>query len=626
MGQVNCAKDGNGKPIKNADEVVISDGNKAPQAEVAEETKSGEATEKKEASKPKSEQERPTSKPKQEEKAKPKPAVKPKPPTKAKPEVKPKPQLELKSEELLPESGKPMSLYDDEKKEEVRRPIQKVKLKLPEGTVAAGRDKVFEFVEPDHNLHTDAMALFTKKSVLGQGASCEVSYVVREQDGAEFAMKKMKRDDKWNPMLFRQEFELLTQLDHPNILKFEDCYMDPKNFYICTQLCKGGELFDKIKVKKKFIELEAANIVRTIISAIAHCHAKNIVHRDLKPENIVFRTSAQKDLVIIDFGDAKIIKLDAEYEDFVGTAFYLAPECIRKRKGWELKKSDMWTIGVITYVLLTGRPPFYGRDNKEILRKILRAKVLWPKKSKLSNTAKDFVLSLIKKDTEDRFSADQALQHKWLTGGAGTEDLGMQLIQSISNYSEASKLKKVLVRMLANDMTRDDHNMLKQQFDQIDLDKDGHIDMSDLTAYLEKQGDSKQEAEIRASQIIQQVDQNKDGVVSMDEFKNAKLARRIGADDRLIKKQFRRIDEDDDGFITHKELSKLFNWTLTEELIKNMIHEIDENNDGKISWDEFEKAMKHGAVEKALSGRKHITKDETNRIRRELREEENLDV
>jgi len=535
---------------------------------------------------------------------------------------KPKPkQVKPKSK---PKPGKVKPVYDDEKKEEV----QKAKLELPEGMRAVGINKEYEFVDGDHNLEGDVMRLFIKNRVLGQGASCEVVDVSRKQYPVDYAMKVMKRDDKWNPMLFRQEYELLTQLDHPNIVKFCDCYMDDKNFYICTELCKGGELFDKIKKMKKFAENEAAEIVKTIIDAIAHCHKKNIVHRDLKPENIVFRTKAQKDLVIIDFGDAKRIDEDAEYEDFVGTAFYLAPECIRKRKGWELKKSDMWTIGVITYVLLTGRPPFYGRDNKEILRKILRGKVNWPKSSKLSTTAKKFILSLIRKDPKERFSAEQALNHEWLKGGAASNDLGIKLIQSISNYREASKLKKVLVRMLANEMTGDDHKMLKEQFDQIDLDHNGLIDLQDLTNFLHKQGGgSRSDAELRASHIIKQVDQNNDGVLSIDEFKNAKLSRMIGNDETLLKRQFERIDEDRNGFITHDELSKLFNWTLTPELIKNMIKEIDDNNDGQISYEEFVKAMKHGALEKALSKRKRITKEMTKRIGKELIEEDaDLDV
>merc|ERR1712002_647498 len=115
----------------------------------------------------------------------------------------------------------------------------------------------------------------------------------------------MKRDDKWNPILFKQEVHLLNTLKHNNILGYRDCYMDSRNFYVCTELCKGGELFDKIKELKKFNEQQAAKYLATIISAIGHCHSMNIVHRDLKPENIVFRTKEQEQLVIIDFGGAK---------------------------------------------------------------------------------------------------------------------------------------------------------------------------------------------------------------------------------------------------------------------------------------------------------------------------------
>jgi len=216
------------------------------------------------------------------------------------------------------------------------------------------------------------MPLFSEGKILGIGASSKVVQMTRKSDGAKFAVKILKRDDWENTILFRQEYELLTQLKHPNILTFEDCYMDRENFYICTTLCKGGELFDKIREIRTFTEVEAARVMKVIISAIAYCHAKDIVHRDLKPENIVFRDEAQKELVIIDFGEAIQIDDYKKYEDFVGTAFWLAPECVRNRRGWELKKSDMWTIGIITFQLLTGRLPFHGRDIQEILRKILR--------------------------------------------------------------------------------------------------------------------------------------------------------------------------------------------------------------------------------------------------------------
>jgi calcium-dependent protein kinase len=509
---------------------------------------------------------------------------------------------------------------DDEKKVDSSSSKTK-KTKLPANVRSVGIDPDFKFVDADHNLRPSVMPLFIKEKVLGQGGSCEVAQMRRKHDGAEFAVKIMKRDDKWNPILFRQEYELLNTLKHPNILGYEDCYMDKNNFYICTSLCKGGELFDKIKELKKFNEVDAAEHLKVIISAIAHCHERNIVHRDLKPENIVFRTKERKELVVIDFGDAKIINDDVDYEDFVGTAFYLAPECVRKRKGWELKKSDMWTIGVIAYLLLTGRPPFYGRSNKDILRKIIRAKFTWPSSSRLSKSAKNFIRSLIAKETKNRLSAKECLEHMWLKGSAGTEDLGVDLLKSISNYSKAKKLKKELVRMLANEMTEADHLAMKQDFDKLDSDGNGQIDLEELTNFILTQGVTRLEAQSRAAHIIKEVDQNDDGQLNIEEWKNAKVSGLLGNDDKLLKTHFNRIDEDNDGFITHEELSKLFNWTLTKDLISQMIQEIDENKDGKISYAEFVRAMKDGSIEKAISSRAHITKELTHQVRDELLQE-----
>merc|ERR1712060_873808 len=255
--------------------------------------------------------------------------------------------------------------------------------------------------------------------ILAHGTSSDVAHVIRKGDKQEYAMKIMKKDDGWNPLLFKQECDLFKMLDHPNILGYQDSYIDQKNFYICTELCKGGELFDK--KAQKFSEFEAAEYVRTIISAIKHCHEKNIVHRDLRPENILFRSEAQNEIVIIDFGDAKLIEEDKIYNEFVGTAFYVAPECIRDRTGAELKKSDMWAIGVITYVLLTGRPPFNGHGknaNEEILRKIIKVKFSFPQSTRLSNSAKGVINLMIEKETATRLSAEDALKHDWLKGGA----------------------------------------------------------------------------------------------------------------------------------------------------------------------------------------------------------------
>jgi len=486
-----------------------------------------------------------------------------------------------------------------------------------------GHDPSFPFVPDDHNLKL-VMPLFEKCRVLGQGASCEVTHVRRKEDDQEFAMKIMKRDDKWNPILFKQEYHLLTNLDHPNIIGYRDCYMDEMNFYFCSELCKGGELFDKIKVQRQFSEAMAAKIITTIISAIAHCHDKNIVHRDLKPGNIVFRTPEQEHLVIIDFGDAQIIRENAIYEDFVGTAFYLAPECVRNRTGAELKKSDMWTIGVIAYVLLTGRPPFFGKDTKDILQRIIRSKVVFPKNNKLSISSKDFICRLIRKDTKKRLSARQALQHRWLKGEAAKTDLGKELIETISNYSTASRLKKMLVRMLGDQMTEADHQALKAQFDVLDKNGDGLINLEELTDYISKSGGTREEATEKATNIIKELDQDNDGKINLKEYTDARLSTKF-QDEEIIRGSFNKIDQDNDGFITSDELSKLFKGQVSMEVLKQMIQEIDQNDDGKISYEEFVDAMKKGCLKKLLAPREHMKKQMTMKFRKELIQEIAMD-
>jgi len=270
---------------------------------------------------------------------------------------------------------------------------------------------------------------FVTDKVLGSGASCRVVRATLNHAKANSdlkkafkdkhicAIKEMKRQDEFNPQSFVKEIAILHLLNgHPNLLVFENAYIDKKFYFIQTGLLKGGELFDRIHSLKKFDEASASQHIVRILDAIYWCHKRHIVHRDLKPENMVYsvKNGGPETLCIIDFGDAKKVKDDESYEEFVGTAFYLPPEIVRARKGAEMKKSDVWSIGVITYVLLTGRPPFWGNSNKEILKKIIKGKVQFPKSAKLSATAKHFVLNLVQKRIEKRFGILAALDHPFI--------------------------------------------------------------------------------------------------------------------------------------------------------------------------------------------------------------------
>merc|ERR1712061_174991 len=183
---------------------------------------------------------------------------------------------------------------------------------------------------------------------------------------------------------------------------------------------------------------------------------------------------------------------------------------------------------------------------------------------------------------------------------------------------------KVLVRMLANQMTEADHQALRTQFSVMDKNGDGMVNLDELTEYLYSRGGTREQAHEKASNIIKHLDQDNDGQISLKEFQDARLATKF-QDDDLIKESFNKIDADSNGFITHEELSKLFNGQISQELVMHMIQEIDQNNDGKISFEEFAIAMIKGCLKEVLKPREHMKKQMTVIFRKELIQEVAMD-
>jgi len=459
-----------------------------------------------------------------------------------------------------------------------------------------GVDPNFEFVPGDHHLAPSVMPLFTKGRVIFRTYDCELAEVKRKSDGENILLRTYYRRDNFAAQHFRQEYELLSKLNHPNILKLLDCYVDKENFYICMELCSGGELLQKIKMKKRFYEHEAADLIRTIIDAIAHCHARDVVHQHIVPENILFRG---EDIVIVGFGGAKIVEDDKKYEDCMdilcsddNILVKTTPECTRERYGWEFKKSDMWDVGIICFVMLTGHAPFYGKNNVQTWEKITHNQICWPSKNRLSAAAKDFLKQLLKFNAKERMTASEALEHVWLNRKDGHEkELGEDVLNNISSYVQTSKLKRVLIKMLSNQMTPSDHEVLKKQFDEMDSNGDGVIDIKELTDFIFKRGKTKEEAEMKAASIMKQVDRQGDKKITPQEWTDSRISFRLASNPHLQRSAFEVIDKDRNGYITHKELSKHFNSALDHKHILQMISEIDEKGDGRISLGEFVNAM-----------------------------------
>jgi len=453
-------------------------------------------------------------------------------------------------------------------------------------------DDEFTFVPPEHRVDK-VWGNFNEIKEMGQGASCRVLKVNKKGFEDQFAMKEMKRDDQWNPKLFQTEYDILNALNHDNIVQYREAWIDRDFFYIVNELCTGGELFERIRENKKFSEQKAVEILTDIISAVGFCHSNNIVHRDLKPENIMYRINMETgddELVIIDFGDAKKVEDDAVYNDFVGTAFYLPPEIVRNRRGWELKMSDMWSIGVIAFVLVTGRPPYYGTGHREILKKILSTDLKFPKKNQLSKKCKHFISSLCEKKTKKRLTATAALKHEFLCGESKEEPFGPEVLSSLASYHSACLLKRVLVKLAADSLNGKRKELLIQCFNMIDTNDDGLISVKELGVYLHTQLHFDQATANRsAEEIVKEIGSKNESNITFSGFREGAISYELGQRDQ-IKKTFQSIS-DGNEYVVVADLDKYFRCRVENKSLLQMLKEIDTNTDNKISFYEFSEAM-----------------------------------
>ena len=252
--------------------------------------------------------------------------------------------------------------------------------------------------------------------MLGSGAFGEVRVCVQRESGAQRAVKVLRKshmDEDEKKMLFN-EINNLKDLDHPNILKMYEFFEDEKRYYIVTDICKGGELFDEIVSRGKFTENDAALLMKQVLSCINYCHKNKIVHRDLKPENILLEQNKAFDQIkIIDFGTSLVFDENSTLNEKLGTPYYIAPEVLAKAYG---PKCDIWSCGVITYIVLSGIPPFNGSSDQEIMKKVKIGKFSFsdPVWNSISDKAKDFITTLLTKDPKQRPTAEEALQHPWI--------------------------------------------------------------------------------------------------------------------------------------------------------------------------------------------------------------------
>uniref|UniRef100_H3HB65 Protein kinase domain-containing protein n=1 Tax=Phytophthora ramorum TaxID=164328 RepID=H3HB65_PHYRM len=252
---------------------------------------------------------------------------------------------------------------------------------------------------------------YTLGKVIGSGSYSVVRESVHKKSKQKFAIKCIKRAELSNEDDEAIQFEvsILQQMKHAHIMTLEEFFVEPEYYYLVTEFVGGGELFDRI---------EARDLVKILIDAIKYCHDQNVVHRDLKPENLLLM-SADDDasIKLADFGFAKTVtKDDAGLVTTCGTPGYVAPEILEGASYG--KPVDIWSIGVITYILLAGYPPFHDDSQPILFKKIRKGKYYYdsPYWDNVSTDAKEFISKMLVVNPKDRATATELLQHKWITG------------------------------------------------------------------------------------------------------------------------------------------------------------------------------------------------------------------
>ncbi|XP_045356617.1 calcium/calmodulin-dependent protein kinase type IV isoform X1 [Leopardus geoffroyi] len=297
----------------------------------------------------------------------------------------------------------------------------------------------------------DALSdFFEVESELGRGATSIVYRCKQKGTQKPYALKVLKKTvDK---KIVRTEIGVLLRLSHPNIIKLKEIFETPTEISLVLELVTGGELFDRIVEKGYYSERDAADAVKQILEAVAYLHENGIVHRDLKPENLLYATPApDAPLKIADFGLSKIVEHQVLMKTVCGTPGYCAPEILRGcAYGPEV---DMWSVGIITYILLCGFEPFYDeRGDQFMFRRILNCEYYFisPWWDEVSLNAKDLVRKLIVLDPKKRLTTFQALQHPWVTGKAANFVHMDTAQKKLQEFNARRKLKAAVKAVVAS--------------------------------------------------------------------------------------------------------------------------------------------------------------------------------
>ena len=470
---------------------------------------------------------------------------------------------------------------------------KKLKLKVSINTI----------IEENSGLPNQKYKIISK---LGDGSYGIVYLAVNIITKQNVAMKKINKvkENAIDDMEIKNEIEILKKLDHPNIVKIIEFFSTPKAYYIITDFCACGELYNQIK--HQYTEGQLAVLFYQVLSGLYYLHTKNIVHRDLKLENILI-SEIEKDnntnekyfwVKIIDFGTAKIFEKNKNEKAVVGSSYYIAPEVLHKNYN---EKCDTWSVGVILYMLIVGRAPFDGKSDDEIIENIEKGEFN-SKHIKMLNSSdevQDLVKKLLEVNVKKRLSPSEALKHPWFkkfNGKSLYSNIDKKTIiiylNRLRKFEINSKFQQMVLAFIVHNIPNNNESKdILKIFRMFNVNDDGKLTKKELFDGLIKYF-NEEEIKKEIEDIFLLLDGANRGFIEYEEFLRATLDQKILLSDENLSYAFNFFDGDGCGKISVEKIKKFFiNDKVSEDVFRSIFHEIDSNEDGEIDYEEFKDMM-----------------------------------
>uniref|UniRef100_A0A7S1GW29 cGMP-dependent protein kinase n=2 Tax=Hemiselmis andersenii TaxID=464988 RepID=A0A7S1GW29_HEMAN len=473
---------------------------------------------------------------------------------------------------------------------------------------------VKEHVKKSDMVHYKMTDFYKLQQVLGEGGFATVYQGTHRITKKVFAVKSIDlykiHADKLD--MLRNEVEVMKLLDHPNIVRLYETYEEEDKLHLILELCEGGDLFDylmKSSIEPSgektwsdgdicyvLTEKRVASLVRKIMSAINYLHLRGIAHRDIKPENFLLESKANiegpGEIKVIDFGFSKVFHGTEDMHNMLGSPYYVAPEVLNAsaEQGYG-SKCDMWSLGVVVYMMLCGQPPFFGDDNAQIYEQIGKGTYEYPEGVTVSDEAKDFLSHLMEKDPEVRYSAMQALQHTWLLSVEERPETPLQcppsMLKQLSKAHEISRLKREALLAIGYSLDRDAIREMRNTFRAFDTEGNGVISLEELQEAMRKHGIEQEEINTVFKTLSPD---DPDGHIDYTSFVAACLEKKSYLEQSRLYEAFRRF-QDNRGYVTAESLKEILGDRFSHKQACEMVEEADIDHDGRISFSEFSLMM-----------------------------------